>query len=379
MRFNGIVLAVLTLSVMAFGAAAQEIKIGMTGTFTGPNAAVGAPYKLASEIYPNKLGGVPVKWIVLDDGGDTSNAVKNARKFVDEDKVDAILGSTSNPPAVAIFDVATESKTPQFAMAPVAIPEAKRAWLFNIPQPVPIMVGALIDDMKKRGVKKVGFIGFSDGWGDLNWTGLVALAKAAGIEIVASERYNRTDTSVTAQVLKVMAANPDAIFVGAAATPATLPHITLKDQGFAGQIYHTHGAVSKPFLDAGGKALEGAILPTGPVVVAPGLADSNPIKKVALDFIAKFQAKYGPGAPNPFAGYAWDAMLILDAAVPDAAKKAKPGTPEFRAALRDSLISGREVIGTHAVYKFTDSDRYGIDARSRVLVTVKNGAFVLYQ
>jgi branched-chain amino acid transport system substrate-binding protein len=379
MRFNLFLSAAAVLAAAASGAAAQEIKIGLTGTFTGPNAAVGAPYKLASAIYPSTLGGVPVKWIVLDDGGDTSNAVKNARKFVDEDKVDAILGSTSNPPAVAIFDVAFESKTPQFAMAPVAIPEAKRAWLFNIPQPVPIMVGALIDDMKKKGVKKVGFIGFTDGWGDLNWTGLNALAKQAGIEVVANERYNRTDTSVTAQVLKVIAANPDAIFIGAAATPATLPHITLKDQGFKGQIYHTHGAVSKPFLDAGGRALEGAILPTGPIVVARDLTDSNPIKKVALDFIAKFQAKYGAGAPNPFAGYAWDAMLILDAAVPDAAKKAKPGTPEFRAALRDSLISGREVVGVHAVYKFTDTDRYGLDNRSRVLVTVKNGAFVLYQ
>jgi branched-chain amino acid transport system substrate-binding protein len=377
-----IALSAAAVALLAFTTAqAQEVRIGLTGTFTGPNAAVGAPYKQAADIFPATLGGVPVKWIVLDDAGDASTAVKNARKFVDEDKVDAIVGSTSTPTATAIFDVAAESRTPQFAMAPTAIPAdpAKRAWLFSLPQPVPIMVSALVDDMKKRNVKRVGFIGFSDGWGDLNYNVLMAQAKDAGIQVVAAERYNRTDTSVVAQALKVLGANPDAIYLGAAATPATLPHRELKDQGFKGQIYHTHGTISKPFLDAGGRSLEGAIAPTGPLVVASGLPDSNPIKKVALDFITKFQAKYGAGMPNPFAGYSWDAMLLLDAAVPDALKKAKPGTPEFRAALRDSLISGREVVGTHAVYKYSDADRYGVDARSRVLVTVQNGTFVYYQ
>ncbi len=379
MTSKRILLAAVALAALTTGAFAQEVRIGLSGTFTGPNAAVGAPYKQASEIYPPTLGGVAVKWIVLDDAGDATTAVKNARKFVDEDKVDAIVGSTSTPAATAMFDVAVESKTPQLAMSPVAIPEAKRAWLFSIPQPVPIMVAALIEDMKKKGYKTVGFIGFTDGWGDLNYNTLVRLAEPAGIKIVAAERYNRADTTVTAQALKVMAANPDAIYIGAAATPAALPHITLKDQGYKGQIYHTHGTISKPFLDAGGKALEGAIMPTGPIIVAASLPADNPVRAVALDFIGKFQAKFGAAAVNPFAGYAWDAMVLLNAAVPDALKKAKPGTPEFRAALRDSLISGREVAGTHAVYRYSDTDRYGLDARARVLVTVKNGAFALYQ
>jgi branched-chain amino acid transport system substrate-binding protein len=231
--------------------------------------------------------------------------------------------------------------------------------------------------MQARNFKRVGFIGFNDSWGELNWKAFEKLAREAGIQIVAKEVYSRTDTSVTAQVLKLLDANPDAVFVGASATPATLPHLTMKDQGYMGQIYHTHGAVSRPFLNAGGKALEGAILPTGPIVVAAELPDNNPIKKVATEFNTKFRAKYGQLGISPFAGYGWDAFLLLDAAVPEAAKKAKPGTPEFREALRDSLTSGREVVGTHAVYKFTDSDRYGTDARARVLVTVKDGNFVL--
>jgi branched-chain amino acid transport system substrate-binding protein len=358
---------------------AQEIKVGVTADFTGATAAVGGPFKLAAEIFPDRLGRIPVKWIVLDDGGNTSTTVKNARKFIDEDKVDVILGSNTIPATMAMFTPAAQSGTSQIALVPVDIPNEQRAWLFNLPQSVRIMVGAIVGDMKSRNFKRVAFIGYNDGWGELNWKNFEKLATAAGLQIVAKELYSRTDTSVTAQVLKLLEASPDAVFVGASATPATLPHLTLKDQGFKGQIYHTHGAVSKPFLNAGGKELEGAILPTGPIVVAANLPDSNPIKKVALDFIAKYAAKYGPGSPNPFAGYAWDAMLLLNAAVPDAAAKAKPGTPEFRSALRDSLASGREVVGTHAVYKFTDQDRYGVDDRSRVLVIVKNGAFALYK
>lgn len=358
-------------------AGAQEMTVGITADFTGATAAVGAPFKLASEIFPDELAGTPVKWIVLDDAANTSTTVKNARKFVDEDQVDIILGSNSVPPTLALFDIASQSGTPLMALVPVPIPDDKRAWLFNLPQSIQIMVDAIVADMQERGDQKVAFIGYNDGWGELNWQAFEVAAKAAGLEIVGKELYNRTDTSVTAQVLKLLETNPDAVFVGASASPATLPHLTLKDLGFAGQIYHTHGAVSKPFLDAGGAALEGAILPTGPVVVADKLADDNPIKQVALDFTAKYNAEYGEGAANPFAGYAWDAMLLLEAAVPDAVAKAEPGTPEFRAALRDSLASGRDVVGTHAVYHYTDEDRYGIDDRSRVLVTVKNGAFTL--
>jgi len=371
--------AALVTAGLAAAASAQEIRIGLTGTFTGPNASVGIPYRNTAEIYPPTLGGVPVRWIVLDDGGDPTAALKNARRFVDQDKVDAIVGSTSTPPATAMFDVANESRTLQIAMAPVAIPPQKAAWVFNIPQPVPLMVSAIIDDMKRRNLKTAAFIGYADGWGDLNWNAFSKLAADAGIRVVATERFNRTDTSVTAQALKVFAASPDAVFVGASGTPAVLPHVTLKDLGFKGPVYHTHGAVAGAFIQAGGKAVEGALMPTGPMVVTPDLADTNPIRKVSEDFIKRYQAKWGPGAVAPFAGYAWDAFLLLDAAAARAVQSAKPGTPEFRAALRDAMLAGNEVVGTNAVYRYTDADRYGVDARARVLVTVKDGAFRLFR
>ncbi len=368
--------AIFTLCLSP-ASARDEIRIGVTGTFTGPAAAIGIPYKQASELFPSQVAGKPVKWIVLDDGGDPAAAVKNARRFVDEDQVDAILGSTSPPGSMAMFDVATESKTPQLSLAPVPIPADKRTWLFNVPQAVPIMVSAIVDHMAAQKVKTVGFIGFTDSWGDQNFGALQKLAEAKGIKVVGNERYNRVDTSVTAQALKIFTENPDVVFIGGSASPAVLPHLALRDLGYKGQIYHSHGSVSRPVLQAGGKSLEGSIAPTGPVIVADELPDSYPTKKAALDFIRIYEEKWGKGTRNPFAGYAWDGMLIVTSAIPEALKAGEPGTPAFRDGLRKAIESGKEVQGTHAVYRYTPDDHYGVDQRARVLVVVKDGAFRL--
>lgn len=369
-------LATVLAAVAAFGASAQEIRIGLSGSFSGPAATNGIPYRNTSEVFPTTLAGVPVKWVLLDDASDPTTAARNARKFVD-DKIDAILGSTSTVSALAMNDVAVEGQTLQIALSPIAITEAKRPWVFNLPQPAIVMVSAVAEDLKKKNLGTVAFIGFTDGWGDLNWTALNEVAKTTGLRIVAGERFNRTDTSVTAQAYKIMAAKPDAVFVGGSGTSSALPQITLRDLGYTGPIYQTHGSVMKPFIDAAGPAGEGTLLPTGPVVAATELPDTNPIKPVALDFIQKYEAKWGKGSANPVAAYAWDAMLLLDAAAKQALLTAKPGTAEFRTALRDAMQSGREVVGTNAVYRYTPTDHYGVDERARVLVEVKGGAFRL--
>lgn len=354
----------------------REIRIGLTGTFTGPAAAIGIPNRQAAELFPREIAGQAVKWIVLDDGGDPSMAVKNTHRFLDEG-VDAILGSTSPPGSIAMFDSAVASKTPQLSLAPVPIPDAKRPWIFNVPQPVPIMVSAIVDHLAAKNYKTVGYIGFTDSWGDQNYAALVRLTEAKGIKVVGNERYNRVDTSVTAQALRIHSQNPDAVFIGASASPAVLPHLALRDLGYKGQIYHSHGSVSRPVLEGGGKALEGSIAPTGPVVVADQLPDSYAVKTTALNFIAAYEERWGKGTRNPFAGYAWDGMLIVKGAIPAALKAGPPGTVEFREGLRNALEAGTEVVGTHAVYRYTPEDHYGVDQRARVLVIVKDGAFRL--
>ena len=355
---------------------AQDITIGISATLTGPNAANGVPYRNTAEIYPKTLGGVPVRYMLLDDGTDATVAAKNARTFVEE-KVDAILGSTATSTADAMMDTAVAAGTPQIAFSPVVISAAHRPFVFSLPQPVPIMVSAIVADAKQRGVKTIAFLGYGDGWGDLNWNALNAVAKPAGIAVPAGERFGRTDTSVTAQALKIMASSPDAVFIGASGTSGALPETTLRDQGYEGFIYQTHGSVMKPFIDALGAAGDGTLLPSGPVVVAADLPASNPIKAVSLDFIARYDAKWGKGAASPISGYAWDGMLVLDAAAATALRTAKPGTPEFRLALRDALQDGHDVVGTNAVYHFTPQDHYGVDDRSRVIVVIKDGAFHL--
>lgn len=368
--------AALGLSAGSAPAAAQEIKIGVNASTTGPGASLGIPYRNVYQHLPGEIAGQKMKFVILDDASDPSTTVKNLRKLVDEEKVDIILGPTFTPGCLAASDVAVESKVAMVCLAPVVVPPNKLPWVFSVPQSVPVMIEGLMQHMKANNGKTIGYIGYADGWGDLVLRALEATAGPAGIKIVASERYNRPDTSVNAQVLKLMAAKPDAILVGGSGTPATTPHIALKERGFTGTIYHTHGVIGADFIRVGAKNVEGTIAPTGPLMVAEQLPDSNPIKKVALDFFAKLSPAY-PQVRNAFSGYSYDAFLLVQAAVKPAMAKAKPGTPEFRQALRDALEGVKEVVGTHAVYNMTTTDHNGVDGRARVLVRVEGGEWKL--
>lgn len=370
------------IAVAAFAASASvaqaDITVGVSLALTGGTASLGIPYKNAFEFLPKTLGGEPVRYLILDDESKPDNAAKNARKFVTEDKVDALMGSAGVPSTMAMIQVAAESKTPMIALTPVApMPPERAQWTFVVPQTTELMMSAVVDHMKARGVKTVGYIGFSDTWGDLVYNALQTLTKDGAIKIVTNERYARPDTSVTGQVLKIMAANPDAVVVGGSGSPGATPHIALAERGYKGPIYHNHGTVNRAFIDAGKKSVEGAVAPTGALIVHEELAASFPTKAVSGDFTQKYEAKYGAGSRNAFAGYSHDAVKLLDAAAPAALKKAKPGTAEFRDALRGSLESVKNVIGTHGVYNMSPSNHNGLDERARVLVRVENGTWRL--
>ncbi|MGA0609854.1 ABC transporter substrate-binding protein [Caldimonas sp. KR1-144] len=370
-------LAALACLPSAAFAQANEVVIGATLSASGPGASLGIPEKNTLEMLPKTLGGLPVRYVIYDDATDPALATKNARRLVDENKADAIIGSSTTPSTLAVTEVAFETKTPQLALSPLPPTIRQHQWVFPMPQPVPVMAGALLEHMKAKGVKTLGFIGYADAYGESWLKAVEAGVEAAGVKMVAVERYARTDTSVNAQVLKLTAATPDAVLIAGSGTPSALPQLTLRERGYKGQIYQTHGSANSDFLRVAGKSDEGLVLPTGPVLVAEQLPDSHPSKPVSLAYLKAYEAKFGPGSRNTFGAHAQDAYLVLDKAVAIAAAKARPGTPEFRAALRDAIEATKNLPVTHGVMNMTPADHNGFDARARVLITVKGDSWQL--
>ena len=360
--------------------ARAEIVIGVDVSTTGPAAAIGIQTNNAIRLWPDTLGGEPARYVVLDDGNDVSRAVKNMRKLTSEDKVDAIVGPNITAAALAALDVLAETGTPMVALAASSVivepqSDPKRAWAFKMPQNDSLMASALVQDMKKKGYKTVGFIGFADSYGDSWWKEFTAAA-GRDLEVVAQERFQRTDASVVGQALKVIAARPDAVLIAGSGTPAALPQKTLLERGYTGAIYQTHGIGTLEFLQVGGKDVEGTLFPTGPGVVARELPDDNPVKPVAVAFADKYEKQYGAHTLTQFAGDAYGAWMLLDSAVARALKTgARPGTPEFRAALRDALESTRGLIVPNGVLNISKTDHQGFDERARVMGVVKDGRF----
>lgn len=379
-RLSRLAALAATMAPLLFLTVHAEVVIGVDISSTGPAAAIGIQTHNAVRLWPTTLGGQPARYVVLDDGSDVSRAVKNFRKLTSEDKVDAIVGPNLTASALAALDVLAETGTPMVALAASAIivepaNDSKRRWAFKMPQNDSLMASVLVEDMRAKGIKNVAFIGFADSYGDSWWA---EFNKAAGndIKVVAQERFQRTDSSVMGQVLKAMAAKPDAILIAGSGTPAALPQKTLLDRGYQGPIYQTHGIGTLEFLQVGGKDVEGTLFPTGPGVVARELPDSNPVKSVAVDFADKYEAKHGPNTLTQFAGDAYGAWMLLDSAVARAlAAGAKPGTPEFRAALRDALENTRDLVVPNGVLNISEMDHQGFDERARVMAVIRDGRF----
>ncbi|WP_342720918.1 ABC transporter substrate-binding protein [Acidovorax sp. FHTAMBA] len=372
-------LAIAAAAALACSAALADINVGVTVSATGPAASLGIPEKNTIALMPRTIAGEKVNYIVLDDASDTTTAVNNTRKLISESKVDIILGSSTTPNSLAMIDVAAEAQTPMISMAAsariVEPMDAKKKWVFKTPQNDIMMSTAIVDHMAASGVKTVAFIGFSDAYGE-GWHQEFSKAAAAkNLQIVANERYARTDTSVTGQVLKMISAKADAVLIAGSGTPAALPQKTLKERGYTGKIYQTHGVANADFLRVGGKDVEGTLLPSGPVLVAAQLPDSHPVKKSAMAYVEAYEAAHGKGSVSTFGAHGWDAGALMTAAVPAALKKAKPGTPEFRAALRDALEQIKEVPGAHGIFTMSPDDHLGLDNRARVMVKIENGTW----
>ena len=375
-----------TLAAAAVGfaaaAAAADLKVGLNVSMSGPNSSIGIPYAKgmqAALAYKPEIAGRKVQLIVLDDASDPTAAGRNARKLVEEDKVDVLMGASGVPASLAMAQVAKEAKVPMVALSPLLLDAADNSWVVTVAQPPQLMIDAVVERMKRNGVKTVGYIGFSDAWGDLVYAALNKAAEPAGIKVVSNERYARADASVTGQVLKLVAMRPDAVMTGGAGTPGALPFLALAERGFKGGVYGQHGLINPDFIRVASTSGNGALMPTGPVIVAEQLPADYPTKKVALDFRAAFQKVNNAPTTDAYSAYSFDAWLVFaDAAARTPhASKAEPGTPEYRAALRDAILSTKEVVGTHGVYNFKPGNLYGVDNRARVIVKLDNGQWKL--
>ena len=373
-------LAALALAGLTTLAAHAQLKIGVIASATGPTAAVGIPQKNSAALLPKKIGALDVEYTVLDDGSDSTQTVTLLKKLMVEQKVDAIIGPSGSPNSMAALQFISEAKTPMLApvgTTAVVVPmNEQKKWVFKTTQNDSLICEALVAHMVKKGVKTVGFIGFGDAYGE-SWYGVfVPMIEKAGIKLIANERFQRTDQSVIGQATKIAAANPDAVLIGAAGGPTVLPHTTLVERGYKGQIYQTHGAATPDFVRLGGKAVDGTVMAASLMLVLGEIPDSNPSKKVALDYIAAYEKLYG-SKPATFGANVFDAGLLLQRAVPEALKKGQPGTEAFRVALRDALEATKELVGTQGVYNMSATDHSGFDKRGRELMQLTNGAWRL--
>ncbi|KVL60216.1 branched-chain amino acid ABC transporter substrate-binding protein [Burkholderia cepacia] len=365
---------------LACAAAHADLKVGVDLSSTGPAAAIGITSKNAILMWPKTIAGQPVQVTVLDDASDPGTAVRNIRKLVDEDHVDVVVGPNITPAALAALDAVAAGQTPMITLvgsgAIVEPQEGARIWAFKMAQSDRAMADVMTRTMSNRGVKTVGFIGFADSYGDSWLNEFTRFADLRKIRVVATERYNRTDASVTGQALKLIAAKPDAILIAGSGTPAVLPQRTLIERGYKGPIYQTHGIATPEFIKLGGKDVDGTLFPTQPVVVARTLPADHPARKAALAFVDAYEAKYGAGTVTQFAGDAAGVYPRLADAVGRALKAAQPGTPAFRSALRRELERAHELVVPNGVVNTSDKDHVGLDQRASVMGIVKQGRFV---
>jgi branched-chain amino acid transport system substrate-binding protein len=375
--------AIVTMSMFAVfaaaGAARADITIGVNLATTGPAASLGIAEKNAISFGPSVIAGQKVRYIVYDDATDTTHAVQNVKRLTAEDKVDVLIGPTSAPTSAAVVGVAAESRTPmiQLSPGPVAISaaDAKRKWIFNAPPSDDVYAAATIEHMIRKGVKTVAVIAVDDAYGENCTAAHRKIADPRGIKTTTVEKYKRSDTSAVSQVLHAMQGSPDAVFICAAGTPGALPHVALIERGYKGKIYQSGGSANSEFLRVGGKALDGSFVLAPPVLTAEQFPNGYPGKKEALEFVKLYEAKFGPR--SMFASLAWNALKIVEAAVPKALKVAKPGTEKFRAALRDAIEHTKGLHASGAVVTMSPTDHTGINKLGISVVKVENGKWKL--
>ncbi len=356
--------------VVAAQAVSAEVVVGVTLPLTGPASGLGIPMGQGVKLWPSTIGGEKLRVVVLDDASDPSKGTQNAKKLVAEDRVDVLVGSGATPVAATVAQVALESETLHLALSPVPLPAGRDAWTFRFPHSTGVMAEALVAHMKKTGVKSVGFIGYSDAYGEAYLQEMQPRLKAAGITLAVVERFARTDTSVTSQALRIASAKPDGVLVVASGSGTAMPQIALSERGYAGTVYQSGAAATRDFMRVGGKVTEGTFVVAGPMMVPEQLPDAHPSKAVASQFARDYEAANGAASRNQLAAHAYDVGLVLQQVVPVALKAGKPGSREFRAALKSAVESMKPVVVSSGVLQYSAQDHWGYPADTAVILKV---------
>lgn len=373
-------LLLLTSLTLACNIAQADIRIGVLSSSSGPIAMVGIPQKNTIALLPKNIAGEPVQYFSLDDASDPTASVKAVTKLIKEHNVDAIIGPSGSPNANAVLGIIANAGVPLLApvgTSTIVLPmNEQKKWVFKTTQNDDLIAEALVEDMVKRKIKTLGFIGTNDPYGE-NWSKVISnLAAKKGITVVQKESFQRQDTSLTGQALKLISKKPQAILVAAPGSSAVTPQVALYDRGYRGQMYQTHGAALDQFLKLGGKKVENTILAASLMLVINEVPNSHPSKSIATKYMADYKKLYGE-TPATFGANVFDAGLLLQRAVPIAIKTAKPGTPQFRLELRNALEKTSNLAATQGVYNMTAGDHSGFDKRGREMIIVKNGKWTL--
>lgn len=373
-------MACLAIQLFVAPALAADINVGILLSTTGPAAAIGNAERNGASFGATEIAGHKVNYLFLDEASDSTAAVAAMRKLFQGSNIDILVGPTTTPGSFAVIDPAVEYRLPVITLAPVnalvAPVDARKRWIFKTTTNDDHEAAPLFAHMKKSGVKKLALIGFGDSYGDA-WSKVSAeMSAAAGIALVADEKYARTDNTVVGQILKIVAANPDAVLIAASGAPAALPLLQLREKGFAGKVYGTLGATFGDFRKLTGAQGDGIFVPLSPAVGAASLPDEHPAKQAALEFIQRYEAKFGAGSRNIFAGSAYDALLLIERAAPAALKAGAPGTAEFREGLRSAIEGLKGLAGSRGVYNYGPNDHTGLDQSALTLGRLEKGEWV---
>ena len=371
-------LALAALLAVPGTAAAQDVyKIGAIFSITGPGSSLGIPERdtaamLETEI--NARGGIkgpdgkarPVKIVIYDDASDETKAVLAAKKLIDEDKVVAIVGTTLSGTSLAILDTVQKAEVPLVscaAAAKIVEPAAERKWVFKTPQSDALIVGALVDHLKAKGLTKVGWLNVDYAFGQLGWLAFEKAAQKAGLTIVANEKFGQKDVDITAQLTRVKVANPQAVIVWSIPPSASIATKNFADLGLKMPLFQSHGVGNKRYIDLAGPGANGVVFPAGKLLVAEHLTDQDPQKPVLLAYAKDFEAKFGPR--NTFGGHAWDAVKLVAAAIEKAGAD--------RARVRAALEQTKNFVGITGVFDFSPTEHNGLDRRAVTMIQIVDG------